>query len=120
MTRTKMRLALTVNRYDLVLALFPNARGFAYVGFEGPLSPIDWGVSDAYGRNRATTALRSIRRIFQSLPPDVLVLRGFDDAVLKDNRRLQTLMKSIEELASESGSSGKARTVEWASSTLPR
>src|SRR5579883_2188316 len=88
-------------RYDLVLALFPNARGFAYVAFEGPLSPIDWGVSDVYGKNKAAKAQRLIRRILQSLSPEILVLRGLDEAVLQGNRRLRTLMEGIGELAAE-------------------
>src|SRR5450432_1110765 len=31
-------------RYELVLALYPNTRGFAFVLFQGHLSPFDWGV----------------------------------------------------------------------------
>ena len=37
---------MKIRRGALVMGLFPNARGFAFVVFEGPLSPVDWGISE--------------------------------------------------------------------------
>jgi hypothetical protein len=34
-------------RYDLVLAIYPQTRGFAFVLFEGWLSPVDWGIHES-------------------------------------------------------------------------
>ena len=38
---------MKVRQYDeLVLAIRPTPRGFAYALFEAPLSPVDWGMSE--------------------------------------------------------------------------
>jgi len=41
-----------LRRYALVLSIYPNTRGFAFVLFEGPLSPFDWGVKEVRGRGK--------------------------------------------------------------------
>lgn len=92
---------MNFKRYDLVMAIYPNARGFAYAAFEGPLSPLDWGVSDVYGRDKAAKALRLIRRTVTALSPDVLVVRDLGGAADRANRRLRSLVNGICELAAE-------------------
>ncbi len=47
-------------RYDLVLAFYPHARGFSYVVFEGPLSPVDWGMSDVPAKVKTRRCLRRL------------------------------------------------------------
>lgn len=92
---------MNYKRYDLVMAIFPNARGFAYAAFEGPLSPLDWGVSDVYGKEKATKALRLIRRIISALSPDVLIVRDPGEMENKANRRLLSFIREIGDLAAE-------------------
>jgi hypothetical protein len=61
----------------LVLALYPNARGFAYVIFEGPTSPVDWGISEVLHRDgRLKTCMKRLAALFDRYCPDVLVLRA--------------------------------------------
>jgi hypothetical protein len=47
-------------RYSFVMAIYPNTRGFAFVLFEGPLSPVDWQaveIRQACSRNGYSWAL---------------------------------------------------------------
>jgi len=90
-------------RRKSVMAIFPNTRGFAYVVFEGPLSPIDWGMSDVRGSHKNDMAVRRISRLMASLVPDVLVLRAIADLQAPRGRRLCKLVQSLEELAHTSG-----------------
>ena len=66
---------------DLVIALYPNARGFAYVIFEGPFCPIDWGVSDVlHKEGRVSACVRRVSVLIDRYRPEYLVLREVDDA----------------------------------------
>ena len=59
------------------VGLYPNARGFAYVIFEGPLSPVDWGISEILHREgRLKTCMKRLAALFDRYCPDVLVLRA--------------------------------------------
>jgi hypothetical protein len=68
---------MKVERHELILAFYPNARGFAYVLFEGPHSPVDWGISDVtWRKGRIETCVRRLSGLISRYRPDVLVLRG--------------------------------------------
>jgi hypothetical protein len=68
---------MNVGRETLVMAFYPNARGFAHVVFEGPLFPVDWGISDVRRRGRRLdTYVRRLSVLIDRYHPDVLVLRG--------------------------------------------
>src|ERR1700739_1087965 len=86
-----------------VRAIFPNTRVLAYVVFEGPLSPIDWGMSDVRGSHKNDMAVRRISRLMASLVPDVLVLRASAALQAPRGRRLCKLVGSLEELAKAKG-----------------
>jgi Holliday junction resolvasome RuvABC endonuclease subunit len=62
-------------RYNLVLAIYPNSRGFAFVLFEGSLAPVDWGLIDVRGRDKNKRCLRRISQLFGRYTPDALVLQ---------------------------------------------
>jgi hypothetical protein len=94
---------MNTRRYNLVMAVFPNARGFAYVVFEGPFSPVDWGMSDVSGLYKNQRAIRLIAAALHRLSPDALILRGLGDVPLSRNRRLQSLNEAIESLAETHG-----------------
>ena len=63
-------------RYDFVMAVFPNARGIAYVVFEGPQSPVDWGMSDPRGDTRKDKAVRYVATLLDRYMPRVLITQG--------------------------------------------
>jgi hypothetical protein len=86
-------------RYELVMAVFPNTRGFAYVVFEGPLSPVDWGISDIRGKHRNHKCMRRIDRLITKLGPDILVLRDEASFDQRHSARLRQLIVDLEMLA---------------------
>lgn len=85
-------------RYDLVMAIFPSARGIAHVLFEGPYSPVDWGISDPRREHRKRRAIGHISRLLDHYTPDVLVLRGRVGFPL-GRARLHKLLEAMEALA---------------------
>ena len=68
---------MSIPRDLLVLALYPNARGFAYVVFEGSQSPVEWGISEVLHREgRLKMSMRRLAALFARYGPDILVLRA--------------------------------------------
>lgn len=91
---------MTAKRCDLVMAFYPNARGFAYAVFEGPLSPVDWGMSDIPHHGRVSACVRRLSVLTGRYRPDVLVLRkGSESGTGSAN----TLIEAAEELAAWDG-----------------
>jgi hypothetical protein len=88
---------MNVRRYNLVMAVYPNARGFAYVIFGRPDFPIDWGVSELPAQQRLGLALRRMSRLLDQYDLDVVLLRR----VPKTSRatRLVSLVQAMDELA---------------------
>jgi hypothetical protein len=64
-----------LRRYAVVLSVYLNTRGFAFVLFEGALSPFDWGVKEVRGRGKHGRGLAKIEGIFMRYQPDILVLQ---------------------------------------------
>ena len=62
-------------RYDLVLAIHLQSRGFAFVLFEGWLAPVDWGVQETRGADKNARCLTRIASLLALHTPDVLVLQ---------------------------------------------
>lgn len=86
-------------RHDLVLAIYPNARGFAFVLFEGPLSPVDWGIIEVRRKSKNAGCVRRIRAIFGRYTPDVLVLQDMSESGTHRANRVRRLNRAIEEFA---------------------
>jgi len=89
-----------VRRRDLVLALYLFTRGIAFTLFEGPLSPVDWGVKDIRGRQKNAQSVESAKRVVDRLQPDIVVLLDFPDPHGRRAiriRRLQRLIASYAE-----------------------
>ena len=94
---------MNFGRYDLVMAVFPNARGFAHVVFEGPLSPVDWGMSDVRGDHRNRQCLRLVSVLLARYAPDILILRDVSCILPVRRQRLPQLIEAIEALAETKG-----------------
>jgi hypothetical protein len=87
-----------MNEWDLVVAVFPNARGFGYAVFEGTV-PVDWGVSDVQPRDRNRQCIRLISVLLRKYRPDVVLLR---DASGIRSRRVRDLIQAIADFATAS------------------
>jgi hypothetical protein len=104
-------------RYDLVFAIYPQSRGFAFVLFEGRLVPVDWGVFEARGANKNARCLMRIASLLALHTPDVLVLQDTSERGTHRVHRIQELNRRTAELAEERGalvrSYSRAQVVEY-------
>ena len=90
-------------RYNLVLAVYPCTRGFAYVIFEGPYSPVDWSTREIRGRHKNQRCLIGIAAVLERYQPDVLVLQDMSPTGTRRARRMRELNADIGELAEDRG-----------------
>ncbi len=90
-------------RYNLVIAIYPSARGFAFVVFEGPLSPVDWSVREVRGRHKNQRCLVGIAAVLERYRPEVLVLQDMSPTGTHRAHRLRELNTSIGELGEDRG-----------------
>jgi hypothetical protein len=86
-------------RYELVLAIYPQSRGFAFALFEGWLAPVDWGVQEVRGRDKNTDCLKRVDSVFALHAPDVLVLQDMSEHGTRRARRIKELNQLIAEHA---------------------
>ena len=90
-------------RYELVLAIYPQSRGFAFALFEGWLAPVDWGVQEVRGRDKNARCLKRIASLFALHAPDVLVLQDMSEHGTRRARRIKQLNQLIAERAERQG-----------------
>src|SRR5262249_28679352 len=95
-------MATPPSQLGLVLAVHPTSRGFGWVLFEGPLSPVDWGNASAK-KGRNARLLARFERILKRYEPAVLVLEAFERSESKRSERVQHLCRSIMHLAACKG-----------------
>ena len=94
---------ITRRRYDLVLAIYPQSRGFAFVLFEGWLSPVDWGTHEARGPRKNAWCLNKINALLDLHMPEVVVLQNMSDSGAHRAPRIQELNDRIADLADRRG-----------------
>jgi hypothetical protein len=90
-------------RYNLVLGIHLQTRGFAFVLFEGWLAPIDWGVYDARGSDKNARCLTRIASLLALHTPDVLVLQDMSKGGTRRAHRIRELNRRVGELADQRG-----------------
>jgi len=90
-------------RHDLVFAIYPQSRGFAFVLFEGWLTPVDWGVYEARGADKNSRCLRRLDSLLAMHTPDVLVLQDMSERGTRRARRIRELNSHAAELAEQRG-----------------
>jgi hypothetical protein len=73
----------------LVLSIYPFSRGFAFVLFEGPESPFDWGVKEIKEKHKNTRTLDEIKKLIDRYRPEVLVIEDTG----KDSRRTSRIRR---------------------------
>jgi hypothetical protein len=90
-------------RYDLVLAIYLQSRGFAFVLFDGWLAPVDWGVYDARGADKNARCLDRIDSLLALHTPDVLILQDMSESGTRRAHRIRELNRDAAELADQRG-----------------
>ena len=85
---------------NLVLSIYPFSRGFAFVFFESPESPFDWGVKVIKEKHKNTVTLDEIKKLIERYRPEVLVI---EDTTTGDTRRTSRIRKLYRMLAQLAG-----------------
>ncbi|MHB8726430.1 MAG: hypothetical protein ACYC9Z_13850 [Casimicrobiaceae bacterium] len=75
---------------NLVLAVYPFSRGFAFVFFEGPDSPFEWGVKEIREKHKSGRTLEEIKKLIDRYRPEVLVI---EDTTNGGSRRTSPIRK---------------------------
>jgi Holliday junction resolvasome RuvABC endonuclease subunit len=77
---------------SFVLAVHPHSRGFAWVVFEGPFAPYDWGLVSAR-REKNRVCLRKFEKLVRRYGPQDVVLETFKQQSRSD--RVVRLCKAL-------------------------
>jgi Holliday junction resolvasome RuvABC endonuclease subunit len=91
-----------IRRYTLVLVIYVNTRGFAFVLFEGHLSPFDWGLCEMRGPRKHQRCLARVKEILDRYQPDHLVIRDTSTSPTR-TPRIAELNAAICEIAAKRG-----------------
>ena len=84
---------------SFILAIYPSTRGFAFVVFEGPESPFDWGTKEFRGLKRSTRTLDAIAGLIGRYRPDAIVIEDFAEQGSRRSLRIRGLYRSLIQLA---------------------
>lgn len=82
-----------------VLSLYATSRGFAFTLFEGPLSPVDWGVKVVRRPNKNRLCIESMAALIGRHQPDALVLEDCRAPGSRRSPRIRRLYRAIEVFA---------------------
>lgn len=92
----------TSSLHGLVLAIHPYRRGFGWVIFESPLSPVDWGVTNVSSDYHVRCLFR-VERIIERYEPGVVLLEQFASFPSRRHTRIQKFCRGILQLAATRG-----------------
>lgn len=84
--------------HRLVLGIHPTSRGFGWVLFEGPDSPVDWGIASAKA-TRSARPLSRFKRLLRRYEPSVVVFEEFEGHGTRRSDRIQKLCREMVHLA---------------------
>lgn len=80
---------------ELVLALYPTSRGFAFVFFEGPESPYEWGVKEIKEKHKNRKTLEAIKKLIDQYRPEVLVIEDTSERGSRRTSRIRKLYRML-------------------------
>jgi Holliday junction resolvasome RuvABC endonuclease subunit len=84
-----------------VLAVHPTSRGFGWIVFSSPATPVDWGGASARGK-RSGRLIERFEKIVSRWQPDILVLEKVGEKK-GSSKRLRALSGAMADLASFKG-----------------
>jgi hypothetical protein len=90
-------------RPDLVIAIYFQLRGFAFVLLENGCNPVAWGAPEFRGANTEVRCLNRIDSLLALHTPDVLVLQDMSERGTRRAPRMQELNRHAIELAHQRG-----------------
>ena len=84
----------TAQYIGLVLAVHPTTRGFGWVLFENPNTPVAWSIVHARA-GRDHHLITRFERLLDRYEPAVLVLEAFENGASRRNARIQQLYRTM-------------------------
>jgi Holliday junction resolvasome RuvABC endonuclease subunit len=90
-------------KYAVTMSVYTNSRGFAFVLFEGTLSPHDWGIIEIRGLRKDIQITDKVRRLLDRYAPDVLVMQDMSPEGTRRANRLALLNAALGSMARERG-----------------
>jgi hypothetical protein len=84
---------------ESVLAVSAFSRGFAFVLFEGPDNPFDWGVKEIRDRQKNIPTLQGIKELVDRYRPEAIVITDLTNNRSKQTVRIRKLHRMIKHLA---------------------
>ena len=94
---------IRLRRYALVLSVYFNTRGFAFILFESSLAPFDWGIREVRGLGKRRRCLASVVRILDRYRPDVLVIQDTSPSGTRRAWRIAKVNSIVAEMAEDRG-----------------
>jgi hypothetical protein len=94
---------MTYRPHALVLAIYPSTRGIAFVMFEDPRSPVDWGVKEARGARKNAACLSLVSSLLERYELGIVVLQDTSPRGTYRGARIRDLNGAIAELAAGYG-----------------
>lgn len=93
---------MTARQYDeLVLAIRPTPRGFAYTLFEAPLSPVDWGACEFKAKHKNSATRDAVFKLCARYLPNTLVLEDRSQLTASCYGRVRRLQAMLAAMARE-------------------
>lgn len=65
---------------SFILAIYPTSHGFAFVLFEGPKAPFDWGVKGIRGKRKNAKTVDEVKALLERYHPETLVIEHAERA----------------------------------------
>lgn len=84
---------------ELVLALYPFVRGLAFVFFEGPESPFEWGVKAIKEKDKNRKTLEVVQKLIDQYRPEVLVIEDTSERGSRRTSRIRKLYRMLAHIA---------------------
>lgn len=84
---------------NLVLSVYPTSRGYAFVLFEGPLNPYDWGIKEIRKKQKNERTLESIQELINRYRPAYLIIEDHTEKGSRRSSRIRRLYRMLMHLA---------------------
>ena len=87
--------------FPRVLSIYPSTRGYAFVLFDSPLSPADWGNREIKKDVGSAKCIESIKEMLLRFRPDVLVLEDATERETQRTLRIKRITKALQPATAE-------------------
>lgn len=84
---------------SFVLTIYPTSHGFAFVLFEGPDAPFDWGVKGIRGKRKNAKTVDEVKTLIERYHPEALVIEHTGTGKVRRAARIKRLYRMLRHVA---------------------